>query len=621
MADNSHDPQTLTRRSLILSAGGLGVFGVLSARLYQLQILRAEDYTALSENNRFNYHIIVPSRGRILDRNGEVLATNKQDYRVELISERIDDVDFTLDRIEEVVSLSSAARERIHADIDKHAKFTPVLIEDNLTWEDFAALNIRAPELPGVIPKVGEGRAYPYEGVFCHVLGKVGKVEQGDIDDDPDPLLRQPTFRIGKEGVERGAESRLRGKSGRLKVEVNAVGRIVREWPEENNKAEPGEDVWLTIDAKLQKFAAEQFGEDVGSLVVIDALTGEIRTMLSMPYYDGNQIVSSISPEDYEKLANNPLKPFLNRAIKGGYQPASTFKMCVMLAALETGKIDLSERIICTGHMQIGKKKKYCWHRRGGHGPVNLHESLQYSCDVFYYELAHRVEIDAVHSAALRLGLGRAYELGIHSKDDGLIPSQAYSLQRHSRRWRLGDSLNVFIGQGEIKTTPLQLAVMAARLANGRKAVNPSLVIENDIPSFAELDIDPNYLRVIQEAMFSVCMVPGGTAYRAFPLGPNGVPMAGKTGTAQVHNISASERASGIIRNQDKDWQDRDHSLFVGYAPYDAPRFAVATVVEHGGSGSGRAANITRAVLQKALEHDGLIEPVAELDTSIGDEL
>lgn len=614
MVDSNHDPQMLTRRSLILSAGGIGVFGILTARLYQLQISRAADYTTLSDNNRFNYNIIVPSRGRILDRNGKSLALNRQDYRVELISERVADLDLTLDRIHEVVPLSASVRDRIKKDVDKHAKFVPVLVEDHLSWENFAALNIRAPELPGVIPKVGEGRAYPNNGVFCHVLGEVGKVEQRDLDADRDPLLRQPTFRIGKAGVERGAETRLRGKSGRLKVEVNALGRIVREWPEEDNRAVAGEDVSLTLDAELQKFAAEQFGEDSGATVVIDVITGEVRTLLSMPYYDGNQLVSGISQEEFDVLNNNPRHPFTNKALKGVYPPASTFKMCVMLAVLESGLVSPEERVICTGHMKVGNRKFHCWHRRGGHGPMNLHESLKHSCDVYYYEMAHRIGIDAVHDAALKLGLGRPYELGLNLKSSGLIPNQAWKQKNHRRKWRLGDSLNAFIGQGEVGVTPLHLAILAARLANGKKALTPHIIIGEDVPIFADMDVNPEHIKFIQDAMFSVCMVPGGTAYRDFPLGPNGVPMAGKTGTGQVQGISSSERATGIVRNRDKEWKFRDHSIFVGYAPYEKPRFAVGTVVEHGGGGSGRAATVTRSVLQRALELDGLIEPIAEIN-------
>ncbi len=611
MIDQNNDNQTLSRRALMLSGAGLGVFGLLSARLYQLQVLRADDYSTLSENNRFNFNIVIPSRGKILDRSGEVLALNRQDYRVELIAEQVKNIDFTLNKIAEVIDLSPPTRERIKKDIRKHAKFVPVLVEDHLSWEDFSALNIRAPEMPGVVPTVGEGRSYPNNGVFCHILGEVGKAKPKDVENDKDPLLRQPTFKIGQSGVEKGAEYRLRGKAGRLKVEVNAVGRIVREWPEKENQAKPGEDVWLTIDAPLQRFAVEQFGEDSGGTVVIDTQTGEIRTLLSMPIYDGNRLVSGISRKELAALNADPKTPFNNKAVRGNYPPASTFKMCVMLAALEAGKANLTERVICTGHTQVGNKKFHCWTRRG-HGPVNLQQSLQYSCDVYYYEMAHRIGIDAVHDVAIRLGLGQSYDLGILTRSSGLIPTEAWKKERQRDGWRRGDSLNAFIGQGYVLATPLQLAVMTARLANGAKAITPHMIIGENVPEFGSMNFDKAHLDIVREAMRQVCMVPGGTAYRDFPLGPMArtIQMAGKTGTGQVTGISASERASGVIRNQDKEWRFRDHSIFVGYAPFDRPRFAVGTIVEHGGSGSGRAADITRALLQKALERDGLIEPV-----------
>ncbi len=604
-----NDNVSLTRRSLILSGGGIGIFGLLGTRLYHLQVRRAEDYSALSENNRFNYNIIVPSRGRILDRGGNVLALNRQDYRVELIAEQVKDIDLTLSKIAEVITLSDPTRERIRKDIKKHAKFVPVLVEDHLSWEDFSALNIRAPEIPGVVPKVGEGRAYPYNGVFCHVLGEVGKAKPSDVENDKDPLLRQPTFRIGQSGVEKGAEQRLRGKAGRLKVEVNAVGRIVREWPEANNRAKAGADVYLTIDAPLQEHAAEQFGEDSGGTVVIDVQTGEVRTLLSMPFYDGNRMVSGISSEELAVMNSDPKTPFNNKAVRGVYPPASTFKMVVMLAALETGLVNPEERVICTGHTKVGNKKFHCWRRRG-HGPVNLVQSLQYSCDVYYYEMAHRIGIDTVHDVAVRLGLGQSYDLGIQSRASGLIPNRAWKQKnRRDGWWRLGDSINAFIGQGYVLSTPLQLAVMTARLANGQQAIRPHVIIGENIPEFADMNFDPAHLDIVRESMRQVCMVPGGTAYRDLPLGPSGVDMAGKTGTGQVTGISASERATGVVHNRDKEWRFRDHSIFVGFAPFESPRFAVGTIVEHGGSGSGRAADISRALLQKSLELDGLIVP------------
>ncbi|NNE58362.1 MAG: penicillin-binding protein 2 [Hellea sp.] len=611
MIDHQDDSHTLTRRTMILSGLGLGVFGVLGARLYQLQVLRAADYTALSEDNRFNYNILIPTRGRIFDRSGEYLAINQQQYHVEIISERIDDLNKTLDRIDEIVPLTPVNRERISKDVKKFAKFVPVIVKDHLSWDEFAALNFKAPELPGVIPRVGQGRSYPHQGAFSHVLGYVGRARPEDIAIDKDPLLRQPSFQIGRTGVEAAADMKLRGNSGRLKVEVNALGRIVREWPEEDQRAQPGSDVWLTLDAPLQKYAVELFAEDSGGVAVIDVMTGELRTLLSMPVFDANQFVSGLTQAEFDVLDKDPKRPQFNKVIGGNFPPASTFKMNVMLAALENRMVDPREKITCTGKIRLGDRNFHCW-RRQGHGGVNMQQALQYSCDVYFYEMAQRMSMESVHDIAVKLGLGQTYELGISGQTKGVVPTPQWSREKVGTPWRGGDALNAFIGQGYVQVSPLQLSVMAARIANGNKAVSPHLIIGDNVPEFALLDIKTENMSFVQAAMRSVCHEPGGTAYRYMPLGVPGIEMAGKTGTGQVRGISASERASGVLKNRELDWQFRDHSIFVGYAPYDKPRFAVGTIVEHGGSGSKRAADITRKLLRRALQRDGLIEPDPE---------
>lgn len=588
-----------------MGIGGLGVFGALSSRLYYLQITRSEDYTALSENNRFNFNILVPSRGRILDRQGTPLAINKQDYRLVIIPEQVKDLDITLDTISEVIPLSEKSRKRIKKDVRENASFVPILIEDHIDWTTFAALNLKTPDMPGVIPQVGEGRSYPHAGLFSHVLGFVGRAGRRDIEEDKDPLLRQPTFRIGKIGVEAAAETQLRGKAGRLKVEVNAVGRIVREWPEAKDRARQGEDVWLTLDAELQKHAAELFEDDSGGAAVMDVMTGELRTLISMPTFDGNLFVSGITQAELDRLNSDEKRPQFNKVIAGEYPPASTFKMAVMLAGLEQGVINPRERIFCTGKVNVGNRDFHCWARRG-HGPMNLQDSLKYSCDVYYYEIVQRLKMDNIRDVALRLGLAQAFDLGISGQRKGRVPNPDWKRERFGQGWRAGDSLNAVIGQGYVTATPLQLAVMTARLANGRKAVSPSLIIGQNMPEFDDLGVNPEHLYRIQQAMWTVSNQPGGTAYRENSLGLKSVQMAGKTGTGQVRGISASERRSGVLNNNELPWRLRDHSIFVGYAPFVAPRFAVAVLVEHGGSGAGRAANIARGLLRRALERDGL---------------
>ena len=599
------DPHTVTRRTAFMAVGGVGIMGILSARLYNLQVTKAEDYAVLSDQNRFNYNIIVPERGRILDRNGEALAVNRQDYRVLLIPEQVKDIDKTLDNLNSVVPISDGTRARVEKDIRRNARFIPVLIEDHLDWNSFAAINLSTPELPGVIPDVGQGRAYPNGGIFSHIIGYVGTAGPKDVAADPDPLLRQPAFRIGKTGVEAGVEERLRGKSGRLKVEVNAFGRIVRKWPNPDDAPTPGDDVSLTLDAELQRYAAELFEEESGGSVVIDVMTGELRTLLSMPTFDGNLFVSGLTQADMDALNNDWKRPQFNKTLRGGYPPASTYKMTVMLAALKEGVIDPKEKVYCTGRTQLGSRTFHCW-RRKGHGPVTMRDGLKKSCDVYFYELANRMGIDPIHDMAAKLGFGQTYEVGIKGQISGINPDGAWKERRLGDGWRTGDSYNASIGQGFVLATPLQLAVMTARIANGRRAVEPQLIIGGEAKGFAQLDVEPAHLQFVRDAMWSVCQEPGGTAYRPNGSGIPGVDMAGKTGTGQVRSISKAERLSGVMSNAQLEWELRDHSVFVGYAPYSAPRFAVATLVEHGGSGAGKAAKISRALIQRVLERDGM---------------
>jgi len=550
--DQGPDEGIITRRTAMLGAGGIGVFSILASRLYYLQVVKAEDYRVLSDDNRFNFNITIPSRGRILDRYGESLAINSQDYRVVLIPERVKDIEATLKRVSDILPLQDKTLKRIKKDIREHAKFVPILIEDHLDWKTFSALNLNIPDLPGVIPEVGQGRLYPNNGIFAHTLGYVGRADVKDVKRDNDPLLRQPTFRIGKTGVEAAVDDTLRGSAGKLKVEVNALGRIVREWPDPKDEAIDGKDVWLTIDAELQRYSAELFEEDSGGLAVIDVITGELRTLLSMP-----------------------------------------------------GMIDPNDKTFCTQKLRLGNRTFHCW-KRGGHGAMNMRDALKNSCDIYFYELGQIIGMDRIAAMGRKLGFGTAYDIGISGVKSGIMPDPAWKQSRLGNGWRMGDTLNASIGQGFVLATPLQLAVMAGRIANGRKALTPNLLVGQDLGELADLDIDPAHIAFVQDAMWSVCEEPGGTAYRDNGVGIKGLDMAGKTGTGQVRGISKTERQSRLRKNKELPWRLRDHSIFVGYAPYNAPRFAVGCVVEHGGSGSKRAASIVRSVLNRALERDGL---------------
>ena len=611
---NKIDRNLITRRSAVLGIGGLGIFGVLSARLYQLQVLQAENYRTLSDNNRFNFNMLLPERGVIRDRFGVALAYNRQNFRLVIIPERAADVGETLDRVSAISPLSNGQRQRIEKDIRQNPKFVPILVKDNVDWETFTALNMRLHALPGIVSEAGQGRAYPENGVFSHILGYIGRAGLQDIESDDDPLLKQPTFRIGKTGVEAAQEKQLRGASGKLKVEVNARGRIVREWADGGTLAKPGKDVWLTLDANLQEFAAKQFatedeGDDSGGVCVVDVITGELRTLLSMPTFDANLFVSGLTQADMDRMNNDPKRPQFNKATAGGYPPASTFKMVVMLAALESGLINPASSVNCTGKVELGNRDFHCWKRKG-HGKMTMRDALKNSCDSYFYEVAQVIGNEAIANVALRLGLGESHDISIGGVISGIVPTDSWKRERLGSGWRTGDTLNVSIGQGFLLATPLQLAVMTARLANSLESIVPHLVIGQTLPQFEPLDFDPAHLAFVRDAMWAVTSEPGGTAYRPNPFGTDltvgGIEMAGKTGTAQVRGISKAERLRGIRKNERLPWKLRDHSIFVGYAPYDKPRFAIGTIVEHGGSGAKRAANISRAILGEALKRDGL---------------
>ena len=598
----------------MLGLGGIGVFSLLSARLYQLQVLQAENYRTLSDNNRFNFNMLLPERGVIRDRFGVALAYNRQNFRLVMIPERTSDVGNTLDRVSAISPLSKGQRQRIEKDIRQNPKFVPILVKDNVDWETFTALNMRLHALPGIVSEAGQGRAYPENGVFSHVLGFIGRADRQDIEIDDDPLLKQPTFRIGKTGVEAAQEKQLRGASGKLKVEVNARGRIVREWPDAETLAKPGEDVWLTLDAQLQEFAAKQFatedeGDDSGGVCVVDVITGELRTLLSMPTFDANLFVSGLTQSDMDRMNNDPKRPQFNKAIAGGYPPASTFKMIVMLAALESNLVNPAGSANCTGKVSVGNREFHCWKRKG-HGYVNMREALQNSCDSYFYEVAQIIGNEIIADVARRLGLGQTFDISIGGAISGIVPTESWKREKLGSRWRTGDTMNVSIGQGFLLATPLQLAVMTARIANSLDAVVPHLVIGQTLPQFEPLDFDPAHLAFVRDAMWAVTSEPGGTAYKPNPFGTDlavrGIGMAGKTGTGQVRGISKAERLRGIRSNARLPWKLRDHSIFVGFAPYDKPRFAIGTLVEHGGSGAVRAANISRAILGEALRRDGL---------------
>jgi penicillin-binding protein 2 len=586
--------QSFTRRALVLG-GGMGLVGVtLASRLAYLSIFEGEQYRLASEENRVQLRLIPPRRGWIVDRSGKPLALNRPDYRLELIPEQIGDLDAVLAQIAKVLPLSFEDELRIRADIAIQPSYMPVEVARDLDWPAFAALNVQVADVAGLRPVRAFSRVYPDADHFAHLLGYVGAPTPAQYKEQKDPLLIFPGFRIGKDGIERRADKSLRGTAGAQRVEVTARGKVVRELDTRGDV--PGDTLRLTIDRDLQNFTARRLGDNSASVIVIDCLTGDVLTMVSMPAYDPNIFSTRVPAALWKDLQSDDHNPLLNKSAMGLYPPGSTFKMVTALAALQAG-ITPDQGVSCTGRYKLGNNTWHC-HARRGHGFVDMHSALPKSCDVYFYQYGRQVGIDAIAAMAHRLGLGQKYELPLPGQASGIVPSTAWKQKRYGKAWTIGETLNTSIGQGYLIANPLQLAVMTARIASGN-AVMPRLIAAPEgsaPPAFAPLGIPEDHLALVRQGMFDVVNAGIGTARGArSPIG--GVHFAGKTGTAQVRRITAAERRTGVKRNEALPWKQRDHALFVAFAPTEAPRYAVSVIIEHGIAGGRYAAPIARDVL------------------------
>lgn len=605
--DTEESNQRLNRRTLMLGGAMGAMVAVLGVRMRYLQVDQADQFKLLAEENRINIRLIPPERGLILDRNGKLIAGNEQNYRVVITREAAGDVDLVLRRLATIIPMTAEEMDQAIMEVNAISAFVPVTVAERLSWDDFSKVAVNAPALPGVVPEVGQSRRYPLDTDFAHVVGYVGPVSEKDLEglESPDPLLRIPKFQIGKIGVEKWMEDTLRGEAGTKRIEVNSAGRVMREL--ERQEGDPGIDIRLTIDADIQNFAQARLGTESAAAVVIDLTNGDIICIASAPSFDPNMFVRGISHADYKLLTENDHRPLANKTVSGAYPPGSTFKMVTALAALEAGVATPETKVSCPGFIEFGERRFHCW-KRAGHGTVRLERSLSESCDVYYYEIAQKVGIDKIAEMGRRLGLGQKFDIPMSAITAGNMPDKAWKLERHKQDWRIGDTINASIGQGYVLSSPLQLAVMTARIASGRQ-ITPRLIrMVNDkelpVPEAPPLDISPEYLAAVRAGMYEVVNGEHGTAKSSRIVEPTMV-FAGKTGTSQVRNISKAEREAGVIANEDLPWNRRDHALFVGYAPFDAPRYAISVVVEHGGGGSTAAAPIARDIILRCLS-DGL---------------
>ena len=607
--------KTFSRRTAMIGGGQAVLMAVLAGRMYYLQVIEADQYKTLAEDNRINLRLIAPARGRILDRFGIPVAKNRLDYRVVLIKEQVPDVAATLDTIAQIIPISDGQRTRILKDIGRKPSFVPVTVSENLSWDQFATLNVHSPDLPGIQPDAGPTRDYPLNDALSHVVGYVGAVTEEDLQASSDPLLQLPGFKIGRRGVERVRDKELRGKPGNSRVEVNAVGRVVRELARQDGVQ--GADQYLTIDAELQTYAMERIKGESAAVVVMDSHKGDVLVMASAPGYDPNEFNIGVSQERWDQMTNDPYHPLTNKCLAGQYPPGSTFKTITALAGLESGTVTPDTTVHCTGVMRLGNAEFHCW-KEHGHGTLDMERAIMNSCDIYFYEVARRTGVDGIAAMAKRFGLGDVQGLDIPGEVKGLIPTSAWKRAVMGVPWQGGETLIAGIGQGYVLTTPLQLCALVARLSNGGRLVKPHVLITPDEMQEAEgtegktkqpmiigepIGIDPNDLAVVMRGMNDVSNTPGGTAFGS-RIREKGYSLAGKTGTSQVRRISKEERLSGVVKNEDKPWIERDHALFIAFAPVDAPRYAISVVVEHGSSGSRTAAPIARDIMLETLKRD-----------------
>lgn len=573
---------TYDRRSFVIAGFGASVGVLLATRMSYLAIAENEKYETEAESNRVNLSLIPPRRGWILDRNGAPLASNRADFRVDVIPERMSDPERELRVLREVLALDPPAMADLRERIDQTRGFRPIEVATGLSYDQFAALSVRLPDLPGVVPQRGFSRFYPTGCTVGHLVGYVGAASAEEYEEDRNPLLITPGYKIGKVGLEKQFEQRLRGVPGARRVEVTASGRIVRDL--ETREDIQGEPVKLTIDGPLQDYAARRIGLESGSVVVMDCRTGDLLCMASMPSFDPNSFSDGIGRVEYAMLREDERVPLRNKTLKGLYPPGSTVKPMVSMALLREG-IDPEETVYCGGGLRVGNRVFHCWQRRG-HGQVNMAKGIYQSCDVYFYHLAQRVGMDPIAAMARRCGMGQEFDLPVLSQFYGTVPDPAWKLEKYGKEWQAYDTVNATIGQGYMLANPLQLAVMASRLASGRH-VEPHLLFGESEGRFAPADFAPEHVALVRQAMSDVINGPGTAGRARLPI--DDVLMAGKTGTAQVVSLSVSDGTSGP-------WKYRDHGLFIFFAPYDNPRYAGAVVIEHGG-GSSSAYPIARDVM------------------------
>ncbi len=590
------------RRAVLIGGAQAAVGTVIAARVAYIAVVDNDRYRLQSDANRFSLALIPPRRGWIVDRNGKALADNRVSLRVDLVPGRLEDADTVVTELAGLLSLDADRLARVRRDVAAASGYQPVAVAENIDEAAYTAVVVRLGDVPGVVAARGYTRNYPAGAAVGHLLGYVGTPSAADFEVSRNPLYFTPGFKIGKDGIEKHFEDRLRGKPGARRTEVTARGKIVRELGTEPDQQ--GRAVQLTIDADLQSFAARRMGRESGAAIVIDCQTGAILAFVSMPCFDPNAFIGGIGQQMWAMLRADDHIPLLNKATRGLYPPGSTLKPMAALAFLEAG-VDPGMRINCPGGYRLGNRTFRCL---GRHGPMDMASAIERSCNTYFYAMAHRLGYDAIAPTARMLGLGEEFDLAGANQRYGTIPDSAWKSRRYGQKWTASDSLNAVIGQGYVLTNPLQLAVMTARLVSGKK-LDPHLVRRSQ--PIAALPYPAEHLAVVRAGMDRVVNSGGGTG-RGSRLALDGIAMGGKTGTAQVRGLASGSRGQSGAR------RFRDHGLFIGYAPTDQPRYAAAVVVEHGLGGARAAAPVAADIFTFLYDRQAALTKLDALEAGWG---
>ena len=618
---------TINRRMFIIGAAKFIIFSGIIVRLFSLQIKDNKKYSTLSDKNRLREWRLPPIRGEFLDYFDNVIAGNNRVYELHVIPEQVEDFRYLIVRLKEILNLTNNQFEKIIKQKNQQKPWETLIVSKNLTWEQFSKVNHYLYDLVGAKPVISVSRNYPYDESYTHVLGYVSEASENDILNNQsikDNLV--PGLKVGKTGLEKSFENQLIGTNGIQRYEVNAYGKRINQVDQIDGLK--GNTIKLTLDTEIQKKSAELLRGMAGSINVMDIYTGDIIAMQSSPSFDPNLFIFGISQDDWQLIRNNPLKPLVNKSLSGLYSPGSTFKPMVALSALENNIITKNFKVNCTGKTEMYGQTYHCWKEKG-HGVVNLKEAMKQSCDTYFYEIARKLGVDRLRETSIKFGLGdKVLDKTFNNEKKGLVPDTKWKKNNLGKGWVLGETLITGIGQGYIQTTPLQLCLMTAQLANGGFKIYPKITINekdktaieikelmNEGQDFLESFGNDQYtklfdkkenIELIRNSMFASTNEIRGTSYSSRIEDPK-YQFAGKTGTSQVKRITEAERELDLA-TKDIDYKNRDHALFIAFGPFKNPRYALSIVIEHGGSGSSVAAPLAKELFKLIIDRHDLRE-------------